>query len=185
MNKLIFWEMNEINFDYVNYYIDQGKLSNWKKFIDKHGLFTTIVENQYEELEPWIQWPTVRTGLTYIEHGIFRLGDIEGSGLKQHWEILENQGYTVAAISPINGSNNTSKSAFWIPDPWVNTKISGKGFIKRIAKAIKQAVNDNSQEKLSYTSMIAIIEGLLTKSQLSSWPRYLSSFLGALKKQHW
>ena len=38
--KLIFWELNEINFDYVNFYIDEGKLPNWKKLIEDNGLFT-------------------------------------------------------------------------------------------------------------------------------------------------
>ena len=183
--KIIFWELNEINFEYVNYYIDQGKLPNWKKIIKEHGLFTTIAEKNYKELEPWIQWPTVRTGLTFNEHGVFRLGDMEGSGLKQHWEILEDRGYTVAAISPINASNNTKNSPFWMPDPWVDTKISGNGFIRRFSKAIKQAVNDNSQEKLSYSSISTIVEALITKSQLSSWTTYLLSVYGAIKRQHW
>jgi len=185
MDKLIFWELNEINFEYVKYYINQGKLQNWKNFIDNHGLYTTISEKKYEELEPWIQWPTVRTGLTFKEHGVFRLGDIEHSKIHQHWEIIEDKGYSVAAISPINAVNNTKNSPFWIPDPWVDTRISGKGFIKRIAKAIKQAVNDNSQEKLEVSTIVAILEGLLTKSQLSSWPQYLSGMFGAFKKQHW
>ena len=183
--KLIFWELNEINFEYVNYYIAQGRLPNWKKIINEHGIFSTSSEKKYNELEPWIQWPTVRTGLDFKEHRIFRLGDIEGSGLKQHWEILENKGYTVAAISPINASNNTKKSAFWMPDPWVDTKISGNKFIKRFSKAINQAVNDNSEEKLSFSSALVIIEGLLFKTKLSSWPIYISCLVGAIKKQHW
>lgn len=185
MDKLVFWEMNEINFEYVNYYISQGKLPNWNKFIDKHGLFTTTSEIKYEELEPWIQWPTVRTGLDYSEHKVFRLGDMESSSVKQHWELLEEKGFSVAALSPINGANRTKNSSFWIPDPWVDTKISGKGFIKRIAKAVKQAVNDNAQEKLDTSTFIAILEGLLTKTQLSSWPQYILGVFGALKKQHW
>ena len=183
--KLIFWELNEINFEYVNYYISQGKLPNWKKIINEHGLFSTDSEKKYHELEPWIQWPTVRTGLNFKEHGIFRLGDIEGSGLKQHWEILENQGYSVAAISPINASNNTRNSPFWIPDPWVDTKISGNSFIRRFSKAINQAVNDNSEEKLNFSSAIVIVESLLTKSKISSWPVYISSLIGAIRRQHW
>jgi hypothetical protein len=185
MKKVIFWELNEINFEYVNTYIAEGKLPYFKKFIDDHGLFKTSSERAYEELEPWIQWPTLRTGLSYDKHKVFRLGDIEGSGLKQHWEILEDQGYSVAAISPINAVNNTSKSPFWIPDPWVDTKIGGKGFIERIARAVKQAVNDNSQEKLQVGTIIALLEALITRSKASSWPQYVSSLFGALKKQHW
>ena len=185
MDRVIFWEMNEINFEYVNHYISHGKLTNWKKFINEHGLFTTISEKKYEELEPWIQWPTVRTGLDYAEHNVFRLGDMEASDVKQHWELLEDKGFSVAAVSPINGANRTKHSPFWIPDPWVDTKISGEGFIQRIAKAVKQAVNDNAQEKLEASTIIAVLEGLLTKTQLSSWNQYLSGVFGALKKQHW
>jgi len=183
--QLIFWELNEINFDYVNFYISKGKLPNWKKIIENNGLYTTNAEENYNELEPWIQWPTIRTGLTFDEHQIFRLGEVVGSGVKQHWEILEDKGYSVAAISPINASNNTNNSSFWIPDPWVETKISGNSFIRRFSKTLKQAVNDNSEEKLNFSSMIVIIQALITKSQLSSWPIYISCFIGAMKKQHW
>lgn len=185
MKKLVFWEMNEINFEFVVYYIQQGKLLNWKHFIDQHGIYTTFSEKNYGELEPWIQWPTVRTGLDYSEHNVFRLGDMEASGIRQHWEILEEQGLTVAAISPINGANKTQNSPFWITDPWVDTKVSGDGFTHRIATAVRQAVNDNAQEKLSVKTGLTVIEGLLTKTQLSSWKTYFKGIAGALKKQHW
>jgi hypothetical protein len=183
--KLIFWELNEINFDYVNFYIREGKLKNWKKLIEDHGLFTTFSEENYNELQPWIQWPTIRTGLNYEEHGVHRIGDIIESGVKQHWEILEDKGFNVAAISPINASNNTKKSTFWIPDPWTDTQISGNGFVKRFSKAFKQVVNDNSSEKMSFFSVAVICEALITKSQVSSWRTYMSCFFGAVKKQHW
>jgi hypothetical protein len=183
--KLIFWELNEINFDYINFYISEGKLPNWKKFIDKYGLNTTNFDESYNNTEPWIQWPSIRTGLTYKEHKVFRLGDIEDSNLRQHWEILEEKGYSVAAISPINAKNNTEKSSFWIPDPWVNTKVSGNQFIKRFSNAINQTVNDNSGSKITISSFFTILQGLLTKSRLSSFPRYFSCIIGALKKQHW
>ena len=183
--KLIFWELNEINFDYVNFYIRKGKLKNWKNFIEDHGLYTTSSKENYDELQPWIQWPTIRTGLNYKQHGVFRIGEMVGSGIKQHWEILEKAGYSVGAFSPINASNNTKKSTFWIPDPWTDTVVSGNGFVKRFSKALKQVVNDNSQEKMSFFSIIVIIEALITKAQFSSWKIYLKSMIGASKKQHW
>ena len=183
--KLIFWELNEINFEYINFYISEGKLPNWKKFIDKYGLNTTNFDESYNNTEPWIQWPSIRTGLTYKEHKVFRLGDIEDSNLRQHWEILEEKGYSVAAISPINAKNNTKKSSFWIPDPWVHTKVSGNQFIKRFSNAINQTVNDNSGSKITIFSFFTILQGLLTKSRLSSFPRYFSCIIGTLKKQHW
>jgi len=186
MKKLIFWEMNEINFDFVHYYISKGKLKNWKKFIDAHGISITNSEPVYENIEPWIQWPTIRTGLDYSEHKVFRLGDFGQADIKQHWEIIEDKGFSVAAISPINATNNTRNSPFWIPDPWIETKVSGGAFEKRLSQAIKQAVNDNAKEKLSLSTILALIESLITKSKLSRINFYARALLNAvIRGQHW
>ena len=70
---LIFIELNEINFEAVSFYIDRGKnLSGFKKLIEK-GFKNTEAEPEYENLEPWVQWPSVHTGKTYDEHKVFRL----------------------------------------------------------------------------------------------------------------
>tara|TARA_Y100000389_G_scaffold187881_1_gene209786 strand:- start:374 stop:1666 length:1293 start_codon:yes stop_codon:yes gene_type:complete len=185
MDKLVFWECNEINFEYVKRYIASGRLSNWRDFIEKHGLFTTQSENKYENLEPWIQWPTVRTGLDFSDHHLFRLGDSLHKDIKQHWELIEKKGYKVAAVSPINGLNKTTSSPFWIPDPWVDTKASGSNSIKRFASAIKQAVNDNAQGKLELKTIFSLAEMLIFSSQSSSWSSYIYNGLGALRRRRW
>lgn len=186
MQKLIFWEMNEINFEYVNFYISKGYLSGWKKFIEKYGIFKTLVNEEYINLEPWIQWPTIRSGKDFEEHGIFRLGDISApTNIRQHWEILEEKGYVVAAISPINAINKTKKSPFWIPDPWVSSPLSGDRFIKNLHSAIKDAVNENANEKLNILTSLTLFWALVTKSKLSSYPRYLRCIIGIIKGNHW
>jgi hypothetical protein len=186
MKKLIFWEMNEINFDFVHYYISIGKLKNWEKFINAHGIYNTTSESIYENIEPWIQWPTIRTGLPYSDHGVFRLGDFGQVNIKQHWEIIEQEGFTVAAISPINAVNNTLNSPFWIPDPWLDTKVSGGGFERRISCALKQAVNDNANKKLSFSTTFALIEALITRGKVSSFSAYIKGLFNALiKRRHW
>ena len=61
MDKLIFWEMNEINFNYVNFYINNGKLPNWKKFIENHGLFkTNSIKNTPKSIETELE--SIETG---------------------------------------------------------------------------------------------------------------------------
>lgn len=185
MNKLIFIELNEINIDYLRFYIKKGLLPNWARIINRYGVQLTDSEKIYDEIEPWIQWPTIRTGLTYLEHQIFRLGDICNSNKKQHWEILEEKGYSVAAMSPINAANRTKNSPFWIPDPWVDTPVSGGIFIQKIAKAIKQAVNDNAQEKINFSTKLTLIEAFLRKTLLSSWGTYIKCIWGAFTGRHW
>ena len=184
--KLIFWEMNEINFDYVDHYIKKGYLPNWKRLIDQHGLFKTTSEKKYDQIEPWIQWPTVRTGLSFREHRVYRLGDMINSKHKEHWEILKEQGFSVAAVSPMNSKNNAKDSCFWVQDPWVNTEIIGTNYISRFCRMIKQAVNDNSKEHLSFSSLIVIIETILFKTKINNFFTYIKLLvLSLFKKQHW
>lgn len=186
MQRLIFWELNEINFDYVNHYISKGYLPNWRKFLKEYGLTKTYVDEEYKNLEPWIQWPTIRTGKDFKEHRIFRLGDISDLGdIKQHWEIIENLGYSVAAISPINAINRTRNSPFWIPDPWVESPLSGDQFIKDLYSAIKQAVNENASDKVTLKTALTLLRALLTKTRISSLQVYAKCIFGVVNGRRW
>ena len=58
--------LNEINFEFVQKYIDRGLLPNFKLIFSKHGYKTTTSESSYELLEPWIQWVSIHTGKTMM-----------------------------------------------------------------------------------------------------------------------
>lgn len=152
--KLVFVELNEINFDVVKNYLKIGvKLPAFDR-IFKEGLLITKSELDYENLEPWIQWPSVHTGLNYEEHKTFRLGDFVKSNKKQFFEKVEEAGYKVGAISPMNASNNLINPAYFIPDPWTQTQSDGSFFSNGIANALSQAVNDNSSSKLTFSTIL-------------------------------
>lgn len=186
MQALIVLEMNEVNFDYVRSYIEMGYLRNFKYLFERNGFSETSSETEYSILEPWIQWVSARTGQTYKQHGVYRLGDITESKAEQHWEVLEARGRRVAAVSPINGANRTKESPFWIPDPWVVTPVSGNKFAKDLARAIKQAVNDNASDKLTGSTKLILLKALAANmGRVRSWPHYASSITGILKRQHW
>ena len=162
MNKAFFFvQLNEINFDLVNKYINDSK----KKFLnlsyikDYYKNFSTIAEDEYENLEPWIQWASIQLGQDFKKHRIFRLGDIVNNGdRKQLFEMIEDKGYKVGAISPMNAENKLKNPAYFIPDPWTETKSDGSGFSKRLSLLLKQSVNDNSSGKLSFGSLTTIVE---------------------------
>lgn len=150
--KLILIELNEINFDVVNYYLDSGTiLPGFKKIIDE-GLIQTISETKYENLEPWIQWPSVHTGKTFDEHKVFRLGDFVNSNEEQIFEKVEDLGLKVGAISPMNAANKLKNPSYFIPDPWTKTSCDGTYLSRSITSAIIQAVNDNSESKITIKS---------------------------------
>ena len=75
---LLFIQLNEINFDLVNKYVDgsKKKFSNLRHIIENYKNFLTLAEDEYKNQEPWIQWASVQLGKNFKDHEIFRLGDI-------------------------------------------------------------------------------------------------------------
>ncbi len=151
--KLIFIELNEINFDIVRNYLDKGEMLAGFKALFANGITCTESESDYNNLEPWIQWPSIHTGRTYAEHNVFRLGDFVNSTKEQFFEQVEKAGFSVGAVSPMNASNNLKNPAYFIPDPWTKTPCDNSFFSKSITDAIIQAVNDNSQSKLTFKTI--------------------------------
>lgn len=179
---VLFLELNEINFDYVLAYGKDGKLPTLNRLIATHGVSETISEHRYEELEPWIQWVTAHTGMSLSQHGVFRLGDIVNEEIDQIWEVLERQGLTVGAVSPMNAKNRCRNAAFFVPDPWTQTSTTGGRVLQRLHQAIAQAVNDNAQARLSPASVMALAHGVFSFARTRNYARYLSLATGARKK---
>lgn len=175
-SKLFQLELNEISFNFVRRYGTQGKLPNLNRLIDRHGLIETTSEERYDELEPWIQWVTAHTGLSLEQHGVFRLGDILQCDLHQIWEWLEEHGISVAAISPMNASNRTRDAAFFVPDPWTNTVVTGSPLLKRVAFAASQAVNENAGSRLDPKSVAALGQAVLRYCGPGQY-KHLASYL--------
>jgi len=170
--RLIVIELNEVNLELAAVYANRNNLVNLKKIIS-NSVRRTHSETQYEDLEPWIQWVSVRTGKTAGEHGIFRLGDIVESSVPQYFEQIEAAGYSVGCVSAINAENRLKKPAYFIPDPWTVTRSDRSFWSEKLSAAISQAVNDNAQERLSATSILTLLGGILRFARLSNYARYL------------
>lgn len=182
-DKVVFLGLNEINFDFVKYYADQGVLPHFKKLLDQHSLVETTSEDHYEYLEPWIQWVTISTGLNYAQHKIFRLGDIvERPDLEQIYERIESKGYKVGAISPFNSENRLKHPAFFVSDPWTRTQNSGSPLLVQLGEAVSQAVNDNAHNKITIKSIFAVLASMLLYSSFRDYFGYVLSILKIKKK---
>ena len=172
-NKTVLLGLNEINFDFIRFYIDKGFLPNFKTLFESQTPIKTSSEKKYKLLEPWIQWVTVHTGKSYNEHKVFRLGDIvNNKNLNQIFEELEHRGLSIGAVSPFNAENRLKNPLFFIPDPWTKTYPSGNWIIKGIYKAVNQSVNDNASSKFKISSLIFLLLGILVYVPLSRWPHY-------------
>ena len=183
MTKVVVLELNELNFKAIEHYVARGALPHFAAFLQRHGYCETTSETLYEELEPWIQWVTVHTGLPLAEHGIFRLGDVVASDTPQIWERMEKElQLTVGAVSPMNAANRASRPAFFIPDPWTPTPASGSWLTRRLSHAVSQAVNDNARGTMSGSTIGILLLGLARFGLAMNYGAYATLGMGALRR---
>lgn len=173
MKNLILLEMNEINFDAVKFYIDAGVTLPGFEGILSGNFISTTSEREYELLEPWIQWPSIHTGASYAQHRVFRLGDIVSSEKEQIFEKVEQHGFTVGVISAMNASNKLKSPRYFIPDPWTKTLPDNSFFSKILHRAISQAVNDNSEAKITLRSIFDLALSFIFLVRVRRWSKLI------------
>lgn len=171
-------ELNEVNFAFVKTYVERGCLPTFGRLLARHQLFETVSEKAYPHLEPWIQWPTVYTGKSYAEHGIFRLGDAVQHDHEQIWEALERGGASVGAVSPMNAANRCRSPDFFLPDPWTVTPVSADPRTSQLYALIRDLVNDNAS---SQASSVALMRRILPLAMPFLKPGSFARYLAILK----
>ncbi|WP_171012621.1 MULTISPECIES: alkaline phosphatase family protein [unclassified Sphingomonas] len=181
-SKLLLLELNELNFEYIEKYIAQGRLPTFERLLGEHGFQRTTSEQDYDNLEPWIQWVTAHTGLDYGEHGIFRLGDIVEHDLPQIWDDLEQKGLNVGAISPMNARQRMRAPAFFLPDPWTKAPMVAPGIVQRFYRVAARMVNQNAEGGGVGKSLGDLGLGLAYCARLQNYGRYLKYAAGSRAK---
>ena len=73
--RLILLEFNELSSPVIKKLMALGELPNFERFYNEAEVHETEADERAPNLEPWIQWITVHTGIPYRDHGIQRLGD--------------------------------------------------------------------------------------------------------------
>lgn len=182
---IFFIQLNEIRFDYVNEYIRLGYLPTFKSLFEKHGYVETTSEIEHHLAHPWIQWPTVHTGMSYAEHKVFRLGDIIKHDHELIYEALENKGISVAALAAFNAKNNTKNASFFVPDPWTKTPFSGSEDVYRIYNALCQVTNDYAKKKVTFQSYCNLLIGGIRNIKYKYIPNYIKETLSYINGKTW
>jgi hypothetical protein len=180
--KLIFIQLNEINFDILKKYSSKFKFKFFTPlFFDK--LTKTHSEKDYDLLEPWIQWVSIHTGTSAQEHGVFRLGDIKNFSQEQIFEKIEKKGKVVGAISPMNAKNNLNNPKYFISDPWTNTKSSPGSWIRYVSDNLSKIVNMNAHKKIPLSIYVNIIIILIKSFRFYNFNIYFNLLINSFIKK--
>ena len=90
--RVVLIEFNELSPALLDRFIAEGELPNFAAFRAASDVFTTDAGESDAALVPWIQWPSVHTGLPYAEHGIYHLGDAERCAAPTIESVLSDAG---------------------------------------------------------------------------------------------
>ncbi|MDB5642332.1 MAG: hypothetical protein JWN07_1649 [Hyphomicrobiales bacterium] len=119
-SRVIVLEFNELTPALMDRFIAAGHLPNFARLRSESIVAITDAEEDPPALEPWIQWVTVHTGLSFAEHGVYDLGDGEEFRAPRIWDIVADQGERVLVCGSMNAAIQTTRSDLinLVPDPW-------------------------------------------------------------------
>ena len=119
--KVIVLEFNELVPALVDRFIAEGKLPNFRRLRDEAIVAVTDAGEQPPALEPWIQWVTVHTGLSYAEHRVFDLDDGPKLAAPRIWDLASDAGRSVWICGSMNaGVRSADIDGLVLPDPWAS-----------------------------------------------------------------
>lgn len=123
MRKIILFELNEVPFKVLDYFVEKFPKSNLAKLFPQCHQFETVTEDQ-GHLSPWITWPTLHRGVANEVHGIQDFGE-DMAEVDEHyptiWEVLHKNGVETGVFASMHSyppPADYKNYAFYVPDPF-------------------------------------------------------------------
>jgi hypothetical protein len=146
MNKpIIFAEFNELCPALLDEWMDGGILPHFKKLHDRSAVFETRADvDDAGQLEPWIQWYSLHTGLSYAQHGIFHLTEGAKGNHEDIWHLLHAAGKKVGSFASMNSRPFAFDNGFFVADPWSEDGNAAPAALNIYNRFIAQNVREYS-----------------------------------------
>lgn len=115
--RIVQLEFNELSPHLLDQFMGSGLLPHFKRLYDTSDVFHSEAGVPVDHLEPWIQWPTVHSGLRHDEHEIFHLGDGKKLAGRTVGNYLSAAGLRVGIFGSMNCGYDRV-NGYVVPDPW-------------------------------------------------------------------
>ena len=178
--KRLIVQFNEANFDLIRKYSNKYDFIHLKKILSLFEIKTTS-EEKYQYLEPWIQWYSFYTGLSFEEHQTFNLGDCLKKEHKNFIEEFASKNNKVSIFSAMNLKPSNSYTTY-IPDPWTESKPIGNVVDKLVASNLRNIVNENASLSLSMKDLIGLLFLIGLPKNFTDLKLIFSSIISFFKK---
>src|SRR5690349_18999563 len=93
--RIMVLEFNELTPDLMHRFMAAGHLPHFQRLHNESHVYITQAAEDGWDLNPWVQWVTVHSGIDYREHGVTELD--QGAALKvdRVWDVVSKAGLSV------------------------------------------------------------------------------------------
>lgn len=165
VRPVILMELNELCPRLLDKWIAAGELPNFRTLRDTSSIYTTDVDvDDPHNMEPWIQWYSMHTGLSYDQHGVFHLTDGPRAGHPDIWQTLLKHGYQVGNCGSMNAKQFASEGSFYLPDPWCTSERATPDSLNAFHGFVAANVQEytNADKKLGLKEYIKFVSFLVS-----------------------
>jgi len=164
---------NEVNLEWLKKTSSRFNFKNINKLLKLNFVITTS-EKKYQNLEPWIQWPTYYLGKSFNEHKLFHLGDSDSFQNYSIYNFFQKNNNAILAMAPMNTSFEVKKNSLLIHDPWSkNPVINGNSNINSLWNTICYFVNENSNSSINIKFIFLLLINLFKFARLRNYQTYV------------
>jgi hypothetical protein len=146
--KLILLEFNELTPSLLERFMSEGRLPNFKRFYEESMVYTTDAEESGDTLNPWVQWVTVHTGLSYEEHGVLRLNEGDKVGKPAVWDLVSANGGKVWVCGSMNVGYERGINGYVLPDPWSISVPAYPASLDAYYRFVQVQVQEHTNDKV-------------------------------------
>lgn len=152
-------EFNELTPPLMFRFMEQGHLPNFRRLFEEAHVFTTDAEEEGLNLNPWIQWVTVHSGVGFSEHGVFLLG--EGGNLRTPLlgDVVSAAGQRVWLCGSMNVRCHTPIDGALLPDPWASDAAPHPADLEPFFRFVRHNVMEhtNEERRLGASDVLAFL----------------------------
>ncbi len=148
--RVILLELNELTPPLMFRFMEQGRLPAFRRLHDESRVFVTDAAESGLDLNPWIQWVTVHTGLPLAEHGVRLLGEGGRVAGRTLADRVSAAGLPVWQCGSMNVRPGPELKGVFLPDPWATDALPSPAELEPFFRFVQHHVAEHTNPDESF-----------------------------------
>ena len=151
--SVILLEFNELCPPLMHRFMRAGHLPNFSRFHAEAQVHQTVADEVAPNLDPWIQWITLHSGVPYKTHKIHDLADGHRLKAKNVWDLVSDAGGEVWVCGSMNLNYRSPINGWVLPDPWTTKVAPTPAEVEPYFKFVAANVTEYMSDKVPLTQL--------------------------------